>query len=407
MMLLRLAWRNLFRNKRRTFIAGTAIGIGLASLIFTDALILGMEATMVHNLTESFLGEGQIHADGFRQTMAVEKTLRSLPEVTARLERDPRVSGFAVRALSPGMLSSAANYRPIEVVGIEPDRERLVSQVASVIVQGDFFAGKNPRDLVIGARLASDLGVTIGDRVVLTVAQAGSGNLAQDLFFVSGIYKFGSRDLDRGAALIRLREAQELLAIDSAAHEIVLQLRNPELARDPNSSFWREYSEGGNEALGWPRLMPQVELAFRYSEVSLYVLGVILFGVVTFGIINTLFMSIYERIFEFGVLRAVGTRALRVAEMIVLEAGALGTVSIATGIVMGLAVTAIFSRIGIDYRGIEMMGVTIRNLIYPVLTVRQFWFYPFWVLLFTLITSVYPAAYAARIQPAEAMRRTL
>ena len=407
MLLLILAWRNLFRNKRRTFIAGAAIGLGLASLIFTDGLILGMEQTMVRNLTASFLGQGQIHAAGFRQTTAVEKTIHGLKEVVGRLERDPRVSHFAVRALSQGMLSSAADYRPVEVIGVEPDRERLVSQLDDMIVKGRFFTDRNPRDVVVGADLAKDLAVSIGDRVVLTVAQSQTGTLAQDLFFVSGVYRFNSRDLDSGMALILLPKAQDLLALGQNAHEIVLDFRNPELAGDSKNRFWSEYSQGGNEALGWPELMPQVELAFRYSELSLYVLGFILFGVVAFGIINTLFMSIYERIFEFGVLRAIGTRALRVAGMIVLEAAALAVVSIAIGMVFGFLATALFSRVGIDYRGIEMMGVTIRNLIYPVFRVRQFWFYPAWVIVFTVVTSVYPAAYAARIRPAEAMRKTL
>jgi ABC-type lipoprotein release transport system permease subunit len=407
MLLLRLAWRNIFRNKRRTIIAATAIGIGLASLIFTDGLIIGMEETMVRNLTASFLGEGQIHAEGFRQTGAAENTIHGLKGLTERLERDSRISCFAVRAISPGMLSSTADYRPVEVVGVEPDRERLISQVAGTIYRGNFFSGGSPRDIVIGAKLADDLDVSIGDRVVLTVAQAGTGALAQDLFLVSGIYRFNSRDLDNGMALIRLPKAQELLGIGQRVHEVALDFRDPGLARNTNNVFWRQYSQGGNEALGWPALMPQVDLAFRYSELSMYVLGLILFGVVAFGIINTLFMSIYERIFEIGVLRALGTRALRVALMIVLEAGLLATVSIAAGSILGLVVIATFARVGIDYRGIEMMGVTIRNLIHPVLTGRQFWFYPFWVLVFTLVTSSYPASYAARIQPAEAMRKSL
>lgn len=406
-MLLRLAWKNIFRNKRRTLIAATTIGIGLASLIFADGLIRGMEVTMVHNVTASFLGEGQIHSAGFRQTAAVEKIIHGLAEVVSRLERDPRVSSFAVRAISPGMLSSAADFRPVEVIGVQPSREKLISDIAKMVALGSFFADQNPRDIVIGARLADDLGVSIGDRVVLTVAQSGTGALAQNLFLVSGIYRFNSRELDSGLALIRLAGAREMLMIGQQAHEIALNFRDPDLARDPRNAFWSMYSEGGNEALGWPKLMPQIELAFRYSELSLYILGLILFGVVAFGIINTLFMSIYERFFEFGVLRAVGTRALRVAAMIVLEAGALALVSIAAGMFLGFAVTAIYSRIGIDYRGIEFGGVTIRNLIYPVLDLRQFCFYPFWVLIFTLLTSLYPASHAARILPAEAMRRSL
>ena len=406
-LMLKLAWRNVLRNRRRTIRAGIAIGVGLAALIFSDALMIGMKDVMIRNLTAPFMGEGQIHALGFRQTTEVEQTIRNLPAVTDALKQDPRVSAFAVRALSLGMIASAANSRSVLVVGIDPETELRVSQIDDAIVEGDYFRSGAALDIVIGSKLAADLEVKLGDRVVVTVAQAESGDLAQELFRVSGIYRFESREMDGTMAFIRMRRARQMLGIGDGAHEIALTLSDPELARDAGNEFWRAYSAGGNEALGWPRLSPRIDAIFELSGIMLYVMAVILFGVVAFGIVNTLFMSIYERIFEFGVLKAIGTRPARLGELIVLEAGALAMVSILIGALLAYGFILLFAVVGIDYRGIEFEGITIQNLIYPVATVRQFVLYPSWALLFTMLTGLYPAAHVVRLRAADAMRRSL
>ena len=189
--------------------------------------------------------------------------------------------------------------------------------------------------------------------------------------------------------------------------EIAIDFTNREFARDEQNPFWEKYSEGGNEALGWPGLFPQLKAMFEWSQYSILIISVILFAIIALGIVNTLFMALYERMFEFGVLRAIGTRPFGIWKMVVSEAGSLAILSIGLGIVLGFLLTSIFARVGIDYRGIEMGGMTVQDLIYPVLYVRQFIVYPLWVLIFTMIVGIYPATYAARLKPAEAMRRSL
>jgi ABC-type lipoprotein release transport system permease subunit len=402
-----LAWRNIFRNKRRTVITGIAIGIGLGSLIFVDALIVGMERSMIRSATASFMGEGQIHAAGFRRTQEVEKTVRNLPAVTAALDREPLVKHYARRALSFGMITSPANVDSIELVGVEPDRERFLSEFDDVLMTGSYFAGTDERDIVIGQKLAESLEVTLGDRVVVTVARAHSGELAQEMFRVSGIYRFNIDELDANLALVRLPRAQEMLGIGASVHEIALQFTDPAFARNAPADFRGRFSAFGNEALGWPQLMPEMKNVLDLADYSVLFTGVILFGIIAFGIINTLFMSLYERMFEFGVLRAVGTRPRRIAGLILCEAGSLAVISIALGMLLALAVVLVFSRTGINYAGVEVAGVTLREKIYPVLLLQQFILYPLWVFAFTLLAGVYPALYAARMSPVEAMRRTL
>ena len=403
---IKLAIRNIFRNKRRTFIAGFAIGIGLAALIFTDALIIGMEYNMIASATESFMGEGQIHRMGFRESYDVEETIVDPDDIMQRLSQEPMVAHFTSRTLSFAMITSPANVSSVTMVGVDPETERHLSQIDEAIIKGAFFSGDNTRDIIIGSKLAEILEADIGSRVVLTVAQAHTGDLAQEMFRVSGIYHFNIREMDLAMAFVRLPKSQQMLNIDHGIHEIAIMFKTETFGRNKNDPFWKRYSRNGNEAVPWTVLMPALAKSIEVSNFATFLVGVILFGVVALGIVNTLFMSMHERMFEFGVLRAVGTRAIAMARLILFEAGALAALSIILGAILGLIVTYIVMQTGINYTGIEFAGVTFRKLLYPVLTFKQFVIYPVAVFIFTLFVALYPAAYAARLSPAKAMRRS-
>lgn len=402
---IKLAWRNLLRNKRRTFIAGTAIGIGLAALIFTDALMVGMNDHLIHSGTASFLGEAQVHREGFRKTLEVEYTIQDLDGVTSTLEASPIVDEFTPRVLAFAMISSPMNNQGVTLVGIQPDTERLLSQIDDVIVEGEFFTGGD-RDVVIGSKLAEILEVELGDRIVVTSAEAHTGDLAQELFRLSGIYHFNIDEMDRSMAFVSLGKAQQLLGLGRDVHEIAIRFADTDYARDESLPLWKELSAGGNEAIGWPRLLPQLSAAMELTDFSLLIVGLILFAIVSLGIVNTLFMSLYERMFEFGVLRAIGTRPLAVFRLVLSEAGALSVVSILLGLVIAVIFLVWVASVGIDYTGIDYAGVTFREKIYPVPRFVQFVKYPIWVFVITSVVGLYPATYAARLKPARAMRKS-
>ena len=406
LILTKLAWKNIFRNKRRTIIASTAMGIGLAALIFVDAFWMGMEENMIKTATASFLGDAQIHREGFRDEGEVSLTIQALDELTANLAEEPIVEHFTLRTLASGMITSPASVSAVNLIGVDPPSERFLSMVDDAITEGVYFEGDNSRDMVIGTKLAEVLEIGLGHRVVVTVAQAESGELAQEMFRISGIYHFADEEMNRGMAFIRINKAQQMLAIGDGVHEIALKFTSVAHAQDSELSFWSAYSRHGNEALSWTEILPQLEAILKMSQVSKYIMGIILLGVLVFGIVNTLFMSLYERMFEFGVLRAVGTRPLRMAQVILFEAGALAIVSIGLGAALGCLVTVIFVHRGIDYTGIEMMGVTMQEFIHPIMAVRQFILYPIWVFVFTIIAGLYPARFVAKMTPVDAMRRS-
>ena len=406
LILIKLAWRNIFRNKRRTLIASIAIGIGLAALIFVDALMIGMAENMVRTATASFLGDAQIHQEGFRDVQEVSLTIQALGEVTTGLAQEEIVEHFTQRTLASGMVTSPANVSAVILVGVHPPTEKFLSQIDDAITEGVYFEGESSRDIVIGAKLAELLEIGLGDRVVVTVAQAESGDLSQEMFRISGIYQFAGEDMNSGMAFVRIEKAREMLAIGNAAHEIAIKFTALAYAQDPTLPFWETYSEHGNEVLSWTELMSQLTAILEMTQYSKYIIGGIVFILVVFGIINTLFMSLYERMFEFGVLRAVGTRPFGMARVILFEAGALAIISIGLGAILGFVLTVVLAYVGIDFTGIEMTGVTMQEVIRPIMTVQQFVVYPVWLFIFTIIAGLYPARYAAKMSPAAAMRRS-
>ena len=405
-MHLTLAWRNMLRNKRRTIIAGLAVGIGLGSIIFIDALFIGMERNMIRSATASFMGEAQIHRIGFRESFDVDLTIEVIDSVVTGLERSDIVARYSLRTMAFSMMSSPANMTGVSLVGVQPDNETAMSHIDDTIVEGVYFEGANARDVVIGVKLAEILEVDVGDRVVATATQAHSGQLAQEMLRVSGIYRSGINDIDRSFAFIRLDKSQEMLGLKGDAHEIAVTFTSPEIPIDPELPFWEEFSNGDNEALGWTRLLPQLYAVFEMSEFQILIMGLMLFGIVAFGIVNTLFMSLHERMFEFGVMRAVGTRGWDLFRIVLFEAASLSLVSMFLGAIIGLVATIWVGNIGIDYGGLEYAGVTIREPIYPMARLSQYIKYPLWVFALTTIVGIFPAASAARLTPATAMRKS-
>ncbi len=406
LILIKLAWRNILRNKRRTIIASIAISIGLAALIFGDAFMIGMMNNLIKTATDSFIGDAQIHRQEFRDTREVSMTIQELDEVGANLAKEANVQYFTRRTFAPGMIASSANRSAINLIGVQPSTEKFLSQIDDAITEGVFFEKANEHDIVIGSKLAEILEVELGDKVVVTVVQAKSGDYFEDWFRVSGIYYFADTAMSRGMAFVRIKKAQQMLAIGNNVHEIAIKFTSTEYGQDKQLPFWETYSQHGNEALSWTEILPQLPKVFEMSQYSKYIMGIVLFGVVIFGIINTLFMSLYERMFEFGVLRAVGTRSFGMARIVLFEAGALAVVSIVLGAILSFVLTTIFANIGIDYTGNEMMGVTVQEFIFPVLTIEQFIIYPVAVFVFTIIAGLYPAWHVAKMSPVDAMRRS-
>ncbi|MBN1114886.1 MAG: ABC transporter permease [Oligoflexia bacterium] len=406
-MLFKLAWRNILRNKRRTVISSLAVGFGLTTLIFFEAFALGWIVDMIETATSTISGHAQIHREDFTDTYNVDLTINNSKNLLENLGREKDVVNFAPRVISLGIITSPRDIGSVMLFGIEPEKEKHVSKVEKSIIRGAFLPDNDNGTILIGKKLAKTLEAGVGEKVVVTVAQSKTGELSQDMFRIGGIFDLRTEEMDSGFAFINMTRAQKMLNIGDNIHEISIVFDDIDKASRPDFFFWERYSVNGNKAEGWNKIFPEVESMIKMTDFSIYITAVILFAIVAIGIINTLFMSLYERIFEFGVLKAIGTRSLDIVKLVLYESFWLSIVSAVFGIVLALLHHYIFSIIGINYIGLEFGGVTVQNLIYPVFKPWSYVIFPMIMIVFTLIVSLYPAIYASKLGPAKAIRKTM
>lgn len=408
LMSWQLALRNLARNRRRTLLTGMIISLSLAALVLTDGVISAMADTMVRSATRLYGGDAQIHQRDYLAARDEQFSFGEVDELLDQLDQSELVEAAAPRALAFGMVSSSASNRAVQVMGIDPQREARVSKLESVVVDGDYLdAAGSETQLLIGWRLAQLLEAELGDRIVLSLHNQLDETAEQQLFRVSGIFRFNARELDENAAFILLPRAQQMLGIGNQVHELAFNLRQASLAGQSDLPLIAELSNADRVAEGWPQLMPQLDGMLQMTRYSTVIVGIILFVLAALGVINGLFMSIYERTWEFGVLLAIGTRRSSLFGLILSEGLLLGIGAIVIGLLVGVVVTVLVAQIGIDYGGMEVAGVALNEVIRPQLQLSQLIILPVWVLALTLLACLYPAAHAARIVPAQALHKSL
>jgi len=400
-----LAQRNIFRNTRRTALTICLIASGLAALLFTDAFIRGMSVSMIKTSTETFLGDAQIHHQGFREANDIDVYLKKNLQLYKQLENIEQIKNYAPRVMAGAMLSSSENVTSVIVYGVDAQKESQVSQLKQAMIKGSYLADKKA-EIIIGDDLADLLEVDLGDRLVITVSQAQGGDLSQELFRVSGIYHFADRFMNKGLAVINLMQGQKLLNINGV-HEIALRFNHVQQASDFSLKLWADLNNTELETLSWRQLVPQLSSMLDMSQYSTLIVSIIMSVLVALGLINSMFMSIYERHYEFGILLAVGTRPRQLFWLILLEGFYIGLLSVVAGVLFGGLISYWKSVTGIDYSGTEFSGISMSDPIYLIIDILEFVKISGFILMITVLSCVYPAFHAARLLPSIAMRKAL
>ena len=404
-MLWKLAWRNLWRNRTRTWLSATVIAIGLMALIFVDTMVEGMSVNMVKNATDTIMGHAQIHAQGFRDEYDVKLTINNLDVMLTNLKDHSDLKDMSMRVVTYSMLSSAEGVEPILTLGIDPEEEKKLSKFDEAIIAGDYISSVSGGDLILGWKLAEKMELRLGERLVLTAVDAESGEMVQELFRLSGIYKTGDNEMDASMALAPRETLQHMLKLEGKIHEIAMRYAHMNENGTPAIPVTKPDKESGNDLSLWTELMPAMQAALQLTDQSMAIMGLILFFIVALGITNTLLMGLYERMFEFGIIKSIGTTPWQTARLMVYEAFCLGVFGSIVGLMLAVIVTILFAKYGIDYTGIEYSGITFQEKIYPSIHLERLVVYPFWSLGFTLVASLYPAFKLWRILPVEALRK--
>ena len=407
MLTFKLAIRNLFRNTRRTILSAILISFSLMALIMADGLILGMKDLLVSSLTKNLVGEAQLHRKGFRDNFDVDLYLTGTDDLVADLRGRPEVTEVASRVLSGGMVSSSYNVATGMVFGIDAEAEARIGNIKKAIIEGQYLTGERG-EIMLGRPMAELLEVSLGDRIVITLSEADGGDLSQALFRVSGIYYFGLREIDHNTVFINADEARQAVGISAdASHELVMVFEDSSVSREKNSTVFDDFNNEQLELKSWMELNEDIATMLELSGLSTLIIGSILFLLASLGVINSMFMSIYERLYEFGVARAIGTTPWQLAQLILCEALLLGIGSCLFGGVIGYGLISYTTLHGLPLGEFEMSGIALSGNIATQMQLSQFTELPFYIILLTLVAALYPARFASKIVPTEALSRSL
>lgn len=402
MSTFRIAWRNLWRNWKRTAITFTAVSFSTAVLVASYALMIGWTAVMEKSVTDLSVGEVQVHHREYRGERSLYDTITE-PQAILGAAAAAGIPASA-RAFGYGLLSSGAKSAGAQFWGVRPDAEKSVSDLAANLLEGTFLPDSPGRTVVLGRKLARTLGAGVGSELVVVV-QAADGSLGNELYTVAGILKGVGEGLDRSLALIHRSDFEELFVFPGKVHQIALNSRggtDPDLAAAAILP-----AAGANEVLTWRQLMPTLSQMFDSMIASVLLFGAIFLLAAGVGVLNTMLMATYERIPEFGLVKAIGASPWRILREISAEALVLGLMGSLAGGVAGVLISLRFQYHPLDLAmfvdQLDFMGISVSSKVPFALTPACVWGPVLAMWLVSVLAALWPAVRAARMKPVEAL----
>ena len=403
-----VAWRNLWRNKRRSLITAVAMAIGVALCMCMIAWTDGMYDEMFKIMVEQQLGHVQVHHPDYPAKGLVFDSLQDRTALLAEIDglsgtvaASPRIDGFA---LMGGETKSAGG----QIVGIDPIRHRAVSNVHDRLTEGTFLSDTAGHEIIIGFKLAEEIEVGLGDEVV-AVTQATDGSVGNDLYTVVGLFKTGDVGMDHSGGYIHIDDAETLLALDDQAHGITVLTDHADDVESYSAALNGAIASDGVQVQPWWEASPKTAQMMSMRDFTAYFLLGIVFAVAAFGVVNTMMMSVYERTREMGVLRALGLKKGKLVWLVVFESFFLAGLAAFIGLVLGGLLDWYIVVYGIDFSGSMpdgfswegvMLDPVMKGTVRPqgvVLTVAA-------VFIVSILASLWPAWRATRLQPVTAIR---
>ncbi len=402
-MLFILAWRNIWRNKKRSLIIIAAITAGLGCGLFASAVMYGMYDSLINSTIDRELGHIQIHSVKFEDEKILADTIPDYRSVLNKIKQLPDLKGLSSRVIIDAMCSSASSSRGVRMTGIIPEEESKVTTIEKQIIEGNYLSSNSSSEIVIGKKLAENLDIKLRSKIVLSFQDFG-GNIIYSAFRVAGIYQTESSLFDQSVIFVNQKELYDLLNSKDFSHEIAVRLNSFQQVDSVHSKLSEMFPS--LSVKDWKLLAPELKIYFEVLDLQLYIfMGIILFALL-FGITNTMLMSVIERIREIGILIALGMKRGRIFSLIIIETIALSLVGGLSGLIVGAIFIEIINTTGINLSAFTegLSQFSISTILYPSL---PFNFYPVITLMIifsAIIAAIYPAIKAIRLKPATAIR---
>jgi ABC-type lipoprotein release transport system permease subunit len=415
--LLRLAWRNLWRNPRRTLIAMAAIGLGYAILLFVACLMAGLRQQMIATGTGLLLSDVEVQAPGYYPERPIDQTLggpngTDVSALVAVIAADSRVQAASPRAYGYGLVSATHQSVGVQLLGVVPDQEQKVTALQTQMVKGSYLTGRTPKGVVMGDKLAVTIGVEVGSEIVL-LTTAADGSMGNDRYTVVGMFHTGLDAMDQGLVLMSLASVQDLLRLPpTGIHEVGIKLHDDGITAATATAAALEAQLSKTlpvQVHAWPELAPDLAGYVQFNRRITFILFFIFFLLAVMGIVNTMLMAIIERTHEFGMLMAMGMRPVQVVGLIVAEAASLAGASLVLGAALGAPLLWYLQVHGLNLGGdrgaVSLAGVVVGPLWYGRQDFTAYAQAALGLAVVALVSALYPALQAARFRPTEALRK--
>lgn len=413
-----VAWRNLWRHRRRSLITASAMAVGVGLCMAMIAYTDGMYDLIFRVLVEQQLGHVQVHHPAFPGRRQLYDAIPEADRVVERIERVPFTEVVMPRLFGAALLGGDSESTGVILRGVDPGAEALGTRIDTHVIAGSWLAAEAGGGVVIGVGVAEKLDVALGDELV-AVTQAADGSIGNALYRVSGILESGNTAMDRGGAFLHLEDLRALLQLHGHAHEITIVALDADAldayAAEVTAALEDVRVEDDDGAQvpvlvqPWWTASPPTAQMMALRDASAFIVLAIVFSVAAFGVLNTMMMSVFERTRELGVLKAIGLRPGRLVVMIVLESVFLAGLAVALGLVLGGVLDALLVVYGLDLGGqmedgFTFQGVTIDPVIHGVVRPAGIVWTALAVFVVSVLASLWPAWRAARLDPVHAIR---